>query len=279
MLSCRWLSFDSITLLLIPWDHATGKEHSREFCQSPALLPSPFSDRPDAGTCLSFECSTSSCCLEQSVREDTVWIFSNAGPEENTGVSFFLTSPWHLSGSPLPYIFSICWLLLALLCSSPFSSRAFSHQTAARGLKWGCCRQRLGCRLHDFLNLTAQLHAIAGTAEELRPTRCCPWLCKYELLLWPAKRGDAAGGPQLLQNSPILYLQERVYGWRRTRNKGQRHGLCVIFACLWIVRLVAQYFLVSTANWISPVALYWAWIFELFLLKTSFDTQTCHVLK
>lgn len=32
------------------------------------------------------------------------------------------------------------------------------------------------------------------------------------------------------------------------RNKGQRHGLCVTFACLRIVRLVAWCFSVSTAN-------------------------------
>lgn len=163
------------------------------------------------------------------MREGTIWTFSSAGTVL-LGLSFLLP-PLDISQAlHCPIYFPFSGLLFALFCASLFPSYAFSAQTVRHRSKRGCCRQPPGYRLCHFCNLTAQLHAIAGTAEELCPTGRCPWLCKYNVLSQPAKRGDAVGGPQLPQDRRILYLQERVREWRGRRNKGQRRRLCHLCA-------------------------------------------------
>lgn len=71
MLSCRRLSFDS-KASSNPLGSCNRKGRQPQILSVSSPAPLPFLSRPDAVTFLPFECGTSSCCLEQSVREDTV---------------------------------------------------------------------------------------------------------------------------------------------------------------------------------------------------------------
>lgn len=70
MLSCRRLSFDS-KASSNPLGSCNRKGRQPQILSVSSPAPLPFLSRPDAVTFLPFECGTSSCCLEQSVREDT----------------------------------------------------------------------------------------------------------------------------------------------------------------------------------------------------------------
>lgn len=143
----------------------------------------------------------------------------------------FVTIPWYFPGPLLPYIFSMQWVvtLLVLWLPIPVLCPMPNRQTV---VEVGCCSQWLGYRLHNFLNLTAQPHAIAGTVEELCPAGCCPWLCKSTCSCdQPSKemQWEASSSWQ----TPSTFVGEEGEG---TRGRDTNFVICV---CLSIAALLA----------------------------------------
>lgn len=169
-------------------------------------------------------------------REDTVWIFSNAGPEENTGVSFALPARDIFQGLPCLVFFPFAgW---HSLCFAAPHSRPMPFLTKQPHATWN--GDVLGWAAGYMVSLPSQLSSMPSPAQR---KSCVPHTvardyvnmsCSYtqpsEEMLREARSSCRA--------HRYFYLQERVYGWRRTRNKGQRHRLRVTLACLQIVRLV-----------------------------------------
>lgn len=118
-------------------------------------------------------------------------------------------------------------------------SMSYAKQTV---VEVGCCRQWLGYRLHNFLNLTAQLRAIAGTV--LQAVRC-PWLCKSMCSCdQPSKemKWEASSSWQRLSQKCITFMGEEGEG---TRGRDTNFIFCV---CLSIVTLLAWTFLGFTKS-------------------------------
>lgn len=143
----------------------------------------------------------------------------------------FVTIPGYFPGPLLPYIFSMQWVVIFLVLCLPIPVLYPMPNRQTRWLKWDVAVSGLGTGC-SFLNLTAQLHAIAGTVEELCPTGRCPWLCKSTCSCdQPSKKmqWEASSSWQTLPTE-VHYIR----GWEGRRNEGQRHKLryrCMLINC------------------------------------------------